>query len=125
MGSYLIVNSQVSIFTLLIFLIASATVYSPLENGLTFLAEILMMDNKIERTKEIESLVVEGGMTEYELDGYDIEFKNVNFNYDDLKDVLTDISFTASQGEVTALVGPSEQSWIHARNLGEVFLLHP
>ena len=46
-------------------------------------------------------------MTEYELDGYDIEFKNVNFNYDDLKDVLTDISFTASQGEVTALVGPS------------------
>ena len=91
----------------MIFLIASATVYSPLENGLTFLAEILMMDNKIERTKEIESLVVEGGMTEYELDGYDIEFKNVNFNYDDLKDVLTDISFTASQGEVTALVGPS------------------
>lgn len=107
LGSYLIVNSQVSIFTLLIFLIASATVYSPLENGLTFLAEILMMDSKIERTKEIESIVVEGGMTEYELDGYDIEFKNVNFNYDDLKDVLTDISFTASQGEVTALVGPS------------------
>jgi len=107
LGSYLIVNSQVSIFTLLIFLIASATVYSPLENGLTFLAEIFMMDNKIERTKEIESLVVEGGMTEYELDGYDIEFKKVNFNYDDLKDVLTDISFTASQGEVTALVGPS------------------
>lgn len=107
LGSYLIVNSQVSIFTLLIFLIASATVYSPLENGLTFLAEIFMMDNKIERTKEIESLVVEGSMTEYELDGYDIEFKKVNFNYDDLKDVLTDISFTASQGEVTALVGPS------------------
>ena len=68
LGSYLIVNSQVSIFTLLIFLIASATVYSPLENGLTFLAEILMMDNKIERAKEIESLVVEGGMTEYELE---------------------------------------------------------
>ena len=107
LGSYLIVNSQVSIFTLLIFLIASATVYSPLENGLTFLAEILMMDNKIERAKEIESLVVEGGMTEYELDGYDIEFKKVNFNYDDLKDVLTDISFIARQGEVTALVGPS------------------
>ena len=57
LGSYLIVNSQVSIFTLLIFLIASATVYSPLENGLTFLAEIFMMDNKIERTKEIETLL--------------------------------------------------------------------
>ena len=107
LGSYLILNSQVSIFTLLIFLIASATVYSPLENGLMFLAEILMMDNKIARAQEIESLVVEGGMTDYALDGYDVEFRNVNFNYDDLKDVLTDISFTARQGEVTALVGPS------------------
>ena len=45
--------------------------------------------------------------TDYSLDGYDIEFRDVNFNYDDLKDVLTDISFTARQGEVTALVGPS------------------
>lgn len=107
LGSYLILNSQVSIFTLLIFLIASATVYSPLENGLMFLAEILMMDNKIARAQEIESLVVEGGKTDYTLNGYDVEFRNVNFNYDDLKDVLTDISFTARQGEVTALVGPS------------------
>ena len=107
LGSYLIMNSQISIFTLLIFLIASATVYNPLENGLMFLAEIFMMDNKIDRTTEIESLVVESGMTDYSLDGYDVEFKNVNFNYDDLKDVLSDITFTAKQGEVTALVGSS------------------
>jgi ATP-binding cassette subfamily B protein len=100
-------NSQVSLFTLLIFLIASATVYNPVENGLMFLSEILMMDIKIDRTKEIESLVVEEGLTEYSLDGYDIEFKDVDFNYDDLKNVLSDINFTAKQGEVTALVGPS------------------
>jgi ATP-binding cassette subfamily B protein len=72
-----------------------------------FLSEILMMDIKIERSKEIEAQVIEGGLTDYSLDGYDIEFRDVNFNYDDLKDVLTDISFTARQGEVTALVGPS------------------
>lgn len=107
LGSYLILNSQVSLFTLLIFLIASATIYSPVENGLMFLSEILMMDIKIDRTKEIESLVVADGLTDYSLDGYDIEFKDVDFNYDDLKNVLTDISFTAKQGEVTALVGPS------------------
>lgn len=107
LGSYLIINSQISIFTFLIFLIASATVYSPLENGLIFLAEIFMMDNKITRAQEIESLVVEGGLADYSLDSYDVEFENVSFNYDDLKDVLTDISFTAKQGEVTALVGPS------------------
>ena len=107
LGSYLIMNGQVSIYTLLIFLIASATVYAPVENGLTFLAEILMMDIKIERTKEIEELVIEGGLKEYSLDNYDIEFKDVNFNYDDLKDVLSNINFTSKQGEVTALVGPS------------------
>ena len=107
LGSYLIMNAQVSLFTFLIFLIASAIIYGPVENGLMFLSEIFMMDIKIDRSKEIESLVIEGGLRDYSLDGYDIEFKDVNFNYDDLKDVLTDISFTAKQGEVTALVGPS------------------
>lgn len=66
-GSYLIMNGQVSIYTLLIFLIASASIYAPVENGLMFLSEILMMDIKIDRTKEIESLVVEGGKTDYTL----------------------------------------------------------
>ncbi|WP_296881520.1 ABC transporter ATP-binding protein [uncultured Methanobrevibacter sp.] len=107
LGSYLIMGSQVSLFTLLIFLIASATVYAPVENGLMFLSEILMMDIKIERTKEIESLVVDDGLTDYSLNGYDIEFDDVDFNYDELKNVLNDINFTAKQGEVTALVGPS------------------
>ena len=107
LGSYLILNSEISLFALLIFLIASATIYSPVENGLMFLSEILMMDIKIDRTKEIESLVVDDGLTDYCLEGYDIEFMDVDFNYDDLKNVLNDISFTAKQGEVTALVGPS------------------
>ncbi len=106
-GSYLIMNGQISIYTLLIFLIASATIYAPIENALLFLTEILMMDIKIDRTKEIESLVIGGGLVDYSLNGYDIEFKDVNFNYDNLKDVLSDINFIAKQGEVTALVGPS------------------
>ena len=101
LGSYLIMNSQVSLFTLLIFLIASATVYAPVENGLMFLSEILMMDIKIDRTKEIESLVVADGLTDYSLEGYDIEFKDVDFNYDDLKNVLTDISFKAGRSYST------------------------
>ena len=66
-----------------------------------------MMDVKIARTKEINEKLIEGGLEEYSLDGYTIEFENVDFNYDDLKDVLKDINFTARQGEVTALVGPS------------------
>lgn len=107
LGSYLIMNGQVSIYTLLIFLIASASIYAPVENGMMFLSEILMMDIKIERSKEIEAQVIPEGLKNYSLESYDIEFKDVNFNYDGLKDVLSDISFTAHQGEVTALVGPS------------------
>ena len=107
LGSYLIMDGQVSIYNLLIFLIASASIYAPVENGLTFLAEILMMDIKIDRSKEIEAQVIPEGLKDYSLESYDIEFSKVNFNYDDLKDVLSDISFTARQGEVTALVGPS------------------
>ena len=106
-GSYLIMKGQVSIYTLLIFLIASASIYAPVENGMMFLSEILMMDIKIERSKEIESQVIPEGLKDYSLESYDIEFKDVNFNYDELKDVLSNISFTARQGEVTALVGPS------------------
>ena len=106
-GSYLIMKGQVSIYTLLIFLIASASIYAPVENGMMFLSEILMMDIKIERSKEIESQVIPEGLKDYSLESYDIKFKDVNFNYDELKDVLSNISFTALQGEMTALVGPS------------------
>ncbi len=107
LGAHLIINGQIDLYTLIIFLIASAIVYNPIENGMMFLTEILMMDVKIARTKEISEKLIEGGLEEYSLDGYDIEFENVDFNYDDLKDVLKDINFTARQGEVTALVGPS------------------
>jgi len=107
LGSYLIMNSQISLFTFLVFIISSATVYAPIENGLLFLAEIFMMDLKVDRSKEIENQVIEDGIIEYSIDGYNITFEDVNFSYDDLKSVLTDINFTAKQGEVTALVGPS------------------
>ena len=107
LGSYLIMHGQVSIYTLLIFLIASASIYAPVENGMMYLSEILMMDIKIERSREIEDQVIPEGLKDYTLESYDIEFKDVNFNYDDLKEVLSNISFTAHQGEVTALVGPS------------------
>ena len=39
--------------------------------------------------------------------GYDIVFDHVGFAYNTGETVLKDVSFTAKQGEVTALVGPS------------------
>lgn len=106
-GSGLIVTNQISIFTFLIFLIAAALIYNPMDASLIYLTEIFASDLKIDRMKDIQNQVQNEGLKDYTLDGYDIEFDDVSFDYDEFKDVLTDVSFIAKQGEVTALVGPS------------------
>ncbi|WP_299522698.1 ABC transporter ATP-binding protein [uncultured Methanobrevibacter sp.] len=106
-GSALIVTNQISIFTFLIFLISAALIYNPMDASLLYLTEIFSSDLKIDRMKDIQTQVQNEGSKDYVLDGYDIEFDDVSFDYDEFKDVLTDISFVAKQGEVTALVGPS------------------
>ena len=107
----LIVNNEVSIFVFLVYLISSAIVFTPVENALQFLAEIIASNTKIEHMKEINSLVPKESLDNYTLDGYDIEFKDVEFAYNDFKEdstnTLNNINFTAKQGEVTALIGPS------------------
>ncbi len=57
--------------------------------------------------QEIENEKRMTGLTEYDPDGYDIRFEHVTFAYREKEDVLRDVSFTAKQGQVTALVGPS------------------
>ena len=57
--------------------------------------------------KAIEEETVQGGSKEAVYNGYDIVFDHVGFSYKDGEQVLRDVSFTAKQGEVTALVGPS------------------
>lgn len=110
-GASLIVNNEVSIFVFLVYLISSAIVFTPVENALQFLAEIIASNTKIEHMKEINSLVPKESLDNYTLDGYDIEFKDVEFAYNDFKEdstnTLNNINFTAKQGEVTALIGPS------------------
>lgn len=106
-GSYLITATNLSIFTFLLFLIASAIVYTPIENALMFLSEIFNAEIKIKRMRNINNQVMSGGLTDYSLKNNDLEFKHVYFNYDSSDTVLKDISFTAKQGEVTALIGPS------------------
>lgn len=106
-GAYLITGSNVSIFTFLMFLIASAIIYTPIENSLMFLSEIFNSELKIKRMRNINNQVMSGGKTDYTLDSYNLEFNNVDFKYDSSDEVLKNINFTAKQGEVTALVGPS------------------
>lgn len=106
-GSYLITATNLSIFTFLLFLIASAIVYTPIENALMFLSEIFNAEIKIKRMRNINNQVMSGGLTDYTLKNNNLEFKHVYFKYDSSDTVLKDISFIAKQGEVTALIGPS------------------
>lgn len=106
-GSGLLISGQISLLMFIIYLIAAAFIYLPIQGSLEYLAEIFSSKVKINRMRKIEDQVVQNGSIEYSNNGYDITFEDVSFNYKENKDVLKNINFTAKQGEVTALIGPS------------------
>ena len=81
--------------------------YDPMQVSLQNLAAIISTDVQCERLDEILSHEVQSGTDSLSNKGYDIEFSHVGFSYNDKEEVLKDVSFTAKQGEVTALIGPS------------------
>ena len=106
-GAWLLQRGEVSVFVYLAFLIGSAMVYNPIQEACSNLAILAYLDVRIRRTKEIEAMPVQTGKKSADMKGYDIEFRNVSFAYETEKQVLHNVSFTARQGEVTALVGQS------------------
>lgn len=100
-------NTARDIFNLIATLIASVVVYKPLEVALSNAFAMQYVLSNIEITKEMQSLPEQGGEESFKNDGYDLEFKNVSFEYETGSETIKNISFTAKQGEVTALVGPS------------------
>ena len=88
-------------------LLLVSRLYDPMQISLQNLAAIIATDVQCERLDEILSHKVQKGKTEFTNKGYDIEFSHVGFAYDSGETVLKDVSFTAKQGEVTALIGPS------------------
>ena len=106
-GSVLLVSGQTDFLTFLVFLIAATRVFDPLSGALINLAAIYATMLTVERMKEIEEQPVQEGSEQADYQGYDIAFDQVGFAYNSGKTVLEDVSFTACQGQVTALVGPS------------------
>ena len=94
-------------FTYLIFLMISASIYNPIGEIFNNIAALTILDVRINRMKEMEEMPIQQGKTEYKPDNYDITFDKVDFAYEEGKQVLQGVSFTARQGEVTALVDPS------------------
>ena len=106
-GNMLMVNSRLDLFTYILFLIAASRLYDPLSGAMSNMAELFGVGLQVKRLKEIEEYPMQSGQTQYHTNGYDVTFDNVSFAYEEGKSVLNGVSFTARQGQVTALVGPS------------------
>lgn len=106
-GASLLAAGRVDVFTWLIFLVIGSRVYAPIDEVLNNLAALSYLDVRIRRMNEMEAQPVQGGSRDFHPQGYDIEFRHVDFAYEAGKQVLSDVSFTARQGQITALVGPS------------------
>ena len=106
-GAYLLFTGSVNIFTYLVFLVVTARIYNPIIDAMNNFALLIYLNVRIKRMKEMDEMPRQGGKTEFYPKNYDIEFKNVDFSYQDDVQTLKNVSFTAKQGNVTALVGPS------------------
>ena len=106
-GSVLLLQGDLDILTFFLFLLVVSRLYDPLQGALQNLAAVISTRTNIARMNEILDHPIQQGQDRLTNRGYDIRFDHVGFSYNTGETVLQDVSFTAKQGEVTALVGPS------------------
>lgn len=106
-GASLLLDGELSLLYYLGFLFAAARLYDPLGIVLQNISALFSTKLKIERMRAILEAPVQQGREDFTPEGYDIVFEHVGFAYQEGAGVLEDVSFTAKQGEVTALIGPS------------------
>lgn len=106
-GSALLISGEINVLTFFMFLLVVTRMYEPLQISLQNLSAIISVDVNCRRMDEILSHDEQSGSEVLTNKGYDITFDHVAFSYKSGEQVLSDVSFTAKQGEVTALIGPS------------------
>ena len=106
-GGILLAEDTLTVLSFFMFLLVASRLYDPLVSSLQNLAAIISTRIPIERMNSIENYPIQPGTGELKTKGYDIAFENVSFSYNTGEQVLDNVSFTAKQGEVTALIGPS------------------
>ncbi len=105
-GTSMILSGKIDFMLLFMFLLAITRIYAPFDQALALIAEMFVSQVSANRLREIHETPTAEGSEVFMPKGHDIEFRNVSFAYDN-EEVLRDVSFTAREGEVTALVGPS------------------
>lgn len=106
-GSMLLIDGTLTLLTFFMFLLVVSRIYEPMSFSLQNLAAMNSLQINIDRMNEIENCKEQDGGKVFKPNGYDIVFENVGFSYNSEETVLKNVSFTAKQGEVTALIGPS------------------
>ena len=105
-GTRMILAGEIDFMMLFMYLMVITRIYAPFDQALALISEMFLSEVCANRLNEIEDARTAEGSEDFRPDGHDIVFENVGFGYDD-KQVLDGVSFTAKEGEVTALVGPS------------------
>ncbi len=105
-GTSLILAGRIDFMLLFMFLLVITRIYAPFDQALALIAEMFLSQVSADRLMEIYDAKTAEGNERFSPDGHDIVFENVGFAYDG-EQVLKGVSFTAKEGEVTALVGPS------------------
>ncbi len=106
-GGTMLIDGQLTLMQFFCFLLVASRLYEPMSSTLINLAAINAVQVNVDRMNEINNAKEQSGSSDFSPKGYDIVFDHAGFSYEDEKMVLSDVSFTAKQGEVTALVGPS------------------
>ena len=106
-GALLLAAGSIDALTLFMYLLIASRIYDPLQGALQNLAAVISLRTNVERMDEILFHPLQEGSRELSNNGYDIQFSDVHFSYGGGEEVLSGVTFTARQGEVTALVGPS------------------
>lgn len=105
-GGLLVTKNMLSVNMFILYLLVAGRIYEPFGSCFMLMAELFSSFVSIERAKEMEATAEQTGRPVCNNDGYDIEFKDVSFSYNE-EPVLNEVSFVAKQGQITALVGPS------------------
>ena len=106
-GGILFAKGEIDALTFFMYLLVVSRMYDPFQVALENLSAIISTDTQCKRMDEILSHEEQDGNKTLSNQGYDINFDHVGFSYDGNEQILKDVSFTAKQGEVTALIGPS------------------
>lgn len=106
-GTALVAAGQCDLLVFFCFMLVVTRLYDPINLILQSTAELIDMRESLARMRAIEQEPAQVGSVDFAPQGHDIVFDGVSFSYENGEPVLTDVSFTAREGEVTALVGPS------------------